>query len=54
MKRTKKTLEPDVIWPIRMKKSFKEQFKAHCDKHGYSMNKRVKLLMGQDMNKNEK
>lgn len=51
MKQTKKILEPDVIWPIRMKNGFKVKFKAHCDKYGYSMNKRVKLLMEQDMNK---
>lgn len=43
--------EPEVIWPIRMKKDFKIKFKFFCDKHGYSMNKRVKLLMEQDMNK---
>lgn len=49
MGRTKKSLEKDVIWPIRMKEEFKIKFKIHCDKNGYSMNKRVKLLMEQDI-----
>ncbi len=53
MGRTKKILEKDVVWPIRMKESFKKEFKTHCDKHGYSMNKRVKLLMEKDIS-NEK
>ena len=39
----------DVVWPIRMDKNFKEKFKKHCDKNGFSMNKRVKLLMEKDM-----
>lgn len=51
MGRTNKSLEKDVVWPIRMKEGFKKQFKLHCDKHGYSMNKRVKLLMEQDIDK---
>ncbi len=42
--------EKDVVWPVRMKESFKKRFKTHCDNQGYSMNKRVKLLMEKDMN----
>jgi hypothetical protein len=45
----KKTIEKDCMWPIRMKRDFKNKFKSFCDKHGYSMNKRVKLLMEIDM-----
>ena len=52
MGRTKKSLEKDVVWPIRMKEFFKKEFKAHCDKNGYSMNKRVKLLMEKDITNN--
>ena len=51
MGRTKKSLEKDIVWPIRMKETFKSQFKEHCDKHGYAMSKRVRLLMEQDINK---
>lgn len=51
MGRTKINTEKDLVWPIRMKESFKNQFKVFCDKNGYSMNKRVKILMEQDMNK---
>lgn len=45
--------EIDVIWPIRMSKELKNDFKSHCDKQGYSMNKRIKLLIIEDI-KNEK
>jgi len=51
MGRIKLTTEKDIVWPIRMKEGFKKRFKTFCDNNGYSMNKRVKLLMEQDMNK---
>jgi hypothetical protein len=56
MKKQKIEKENDVIWPIRMKKSFKNKFKIHCDKNGYSMNKRIKILIEKDINEenNEK
>lgn len=49
MGRTKKTTEKDIVWPIRMKESFKKKFKVFCDTNGFSMNKRVKLLMERDI-----
>jgi len=49
MGRKKISNEPDVRWPILMKKNFKEQYKNFCDKNGMSMNKRIKLLMEKDM-----
>jgi len=50
MGRPKIFKEKDVVWPVRMREDFKKKFKAHCDKKGYSMNKRVKILMENDMN----
>lgn len=50
MGRTKIFMEKDVVWPVRMRESFKKRFKEHCDKKGYSMNKRTKILMEKDMN----
>jgi hypothetical protein len=41
--------DKDCIWPIRMKQSLKNNFKTHCDKQGYSMNKRIKILMELDI-----
>ena len=41
--------DKDVIWPIRMKESLKNNFKIHCDKKGYSMNKRIKSLIEIDI-----
>jgi|LakMenE18May11ns_1017448.scaffolds.fasta_scaffold9679146_2 hypothetical protein len=37
--------DKDVIWPIRMKESLKNNFKKHCDTKGFSMNKRIKTLI---------
>jgi hypothetical protein len=37
--------DKDVVWPIRMKESLKTSFKIHCDNNGYSMNKRIKTLI---------
>lgn len=48
--RPKTSTEPNVTWPILMKKSLKEKYKAFCDRQGISMNRRVKLLMEKDMN----
>lgn len=45
--------DKDCVWPIRMKQSLKNEFKKICDKHGYSMNKRIKILMELDI-KNSK
>ena len=39
----------DVVWPIRMSQTLKDEFKAHCDKYGYSMNKKIKLLIEKDI-----
>lgn len=50
MKKTEKTISNDVVWPIRMSKLFKTQYKEYCDKHGYAFNKRIKLLMENDIN----
>jgi hypothetical protein len=47
--KTKLQAEKDVVWPIRMKRSLKEQFKLFCDSNGYSMNKRIRILMELDM-----
>lgn len=41
--------EKDVVWPIRMKQTLKDDFKKHCDKKGYSMNKRMKILIEDDV-----
>lgn len=48
-----KEKEKDVVWPIRMKQSLKDRFKDYCDKNGFSMNKRIKVLIEQDI-KDEK
>lgn len=50
MGRKKLSNEPDVRWPILMKKGFKDKYKKYCDVYGISMNRRVKLLMEKDMN----
>ena len=39
------------IFPIRLSKEFKKEYKDYCDKNGYSMTKRIKLLMNNDMGK---
>ena len=49
MKENKKEINKDVVWPIRMKRSLKDQFKKHCDDSGYSMNKRMKVLIENDI-----
>lgn len=41
--------EKDVVWPIRMKRSLKDEFKSHCDGNGFSMNKRIKVLIENDI-----
>jgi len=46
----KKEKEKEVVWPIRMSQSLKDEFKNYCDKNGFSMNKRIKILMDQDIN----
>lgn len=48
----KEQKEKDVVWPIRMKKEFKEKFKKYCQENGYSMNKRVRVLIEMDMDNN--
>jgi len=40
----------DVVWPIRMTQALKDEFKAHCDSNGFSMNKRIKNLIERDIN----
>lgn len=45
--------QKDVVWPIRMPKELKDQFKFYCDKNGYSMNKLMKILIEEKI-KNEK
>lgn len=45
--------EKDVILPIRIKRELKNEFKSHCDKKGYSLNKRIKILIEEDI-QNEK
>ena len=37
------------IFPIRMTKEFKNKFKVFCSKNGYSMSKRIRLIMNEDM-----
>ncbi len=49
----KKEKQKDVVWPIRMTQQLKDEFKSHCDKNGYSMNKLIKLLIEKEI-KNEK
>lgn len=44
-----KEKEKDVVWPIRMKQTLKDEFKTHCDKNGFSMNKRMKILIEKDI-----
>jgi len=45
--------EMDYIFPLRMTKEFKNEFKVFCDNNGYSMTKRIRLIMGEDI-KNKK
>ncbi len=44
----------DVVWPIRMKKGLKDKFKDHCDKNGYSMNKRLNILIEREVDNAKK
>ena len=44
-----KEKQKDVIWPIRMSQTLKNEFKSHCDEHGYSMNKKIKLLIEKEI-----
>ena len=46
------TKEKDVILPIRIKRELKNEFKIHCNKKVYSLNKIINILITQDM-KNE-
>lgn len=39
----------DVVWPIRMSQTLKDEFKKHCDEQGFSMNKRMKILIQRDI-----
>ena len=39
----------DYIFPLRMTKELKKEFKLFCDNNGYSMAKRIRLIMGEDM-----
>jgi hypothetical protein len=41
--------QKDVVWPIRMSEELKHKFKKHCDKHGFSMNKKIKLLIEKEI-----
>lgn len=43
----------DVIWSIRMKQSLKDEFKKYCDKNGYSLNKRMNILIEKDLENNK-
>ena len=52
MGRKKTVTEGDAILPIIMKISFKQAFKEFCDKNGFSMSKRIKILMQKDMEEN--
>jgi hypothetical protein len=45
----KKEKQKDVVWPIRMSQSFKDEFKKYCDKNGYSMNKLIKILIEKEI-----
>jgi antitoxin component of RelBE/YafQ-DinJ toxin-antitoxin module len=45
----KKEPKTDVVWPIRMSQELKDKFKNHCDKHGFSMNKKIKLMIEQEI-----
>lgn len=44
-----KEKQKDVIWPIRMSQELKNMFKSHCDRHGYSMNKLIKILIENEL-----
>ncbi len=50
MGRKKLSDEKDIIWPLRIKVSFRQDFKEFCDKNGYSMSKRIRTLIEKDMN----
>lgn len=54
MKNENKKEKIDIIWPIRIKKDFRDDFKKFCDENGYSMSKRIRTLMEMDMNQNKK
>jgi len=42
--------EKDVVWPIRMSESLKNELKKYCDEKGLSMNKLVKILIKKEIN----
>lgn len=44
----------DYIFPLRMGISFKNKFKKYCDNNGFSMAKRIRLIMLKDIETNEK
>ena len=50
----KKEPKKEVVWPIRMTQEFKDKFKTFCDENGYSMNKKIKILIvGDGESKND-
>ncbi len=52
MKKQEQEKEKDIIWPVRIKKDLRDRFKKHCNKMGYSMSKRLRVLMEVEINQN--
>lgn len=40
-----------VLINLRVKKKLRDQFKEYCDKNGYSVSKRLRLLIENEMKK---
>lgn len=46
----KETKKESCVWPIRMPKKLKNDFKTYCDKMGFSMNKKINILIENEIN----
>lgn len=49
MEKNKTSKKESCVWPIRMPKKLKDEFKTYCDKKGFSMNKRINILIKNDI-----
>ena len=44
-------MKKELSLNIRMEKSLKENFDKHCKKNGYSVSKRLRIIIENDINK---
>ena len=41
--------EKKVLINVRIEKNIIENYKVHCDKNGYSLSKRIRILINRDL-----